>query len=248
MGVISSFSVSVVIATYNGEKYILKQLNSILPQLNSKDEIVIIDDCSKDNTIYVINSLQDNRIKLLSNSFNIGVKKSFERGLNQATNELIFLSDQDDVWQPYKVEAVKTKFSEDKDLTLIHSDSAVINDKGNLISTSFMDQIGGYHSGLINNFIRNTFHGCTMVFRKDILSYCMPIPSKAPMHDSWIGLLSIYFGKVMYMSDALVLYRRHDNNVTKSSRENISKVIWWRIWLFVALFKRVMKILFKVNF
>ena len=90
--------ISVCMAAYNGENYIEKQISSILCQLKPDDELVIVDDCSKDRTINVIKNFNDSRIKLLKNKFNYGVVATFERALSAAEGNIIFLSDQDDEW------------------------------------------------------------------------------------------------------------------------------------------------------
>jgi len=239
MGNKSRLTISVVMATYNGEKYILQQLNSILSQLSYGDEVIIVDDCSKDNTSSVINSLQDKRIKLVSNVSNLGVKKSFERGLNLATNELIFLSDQDDIWLPNKVTTILQKFAEDYELVMVYGDAVVIDENNRQTNNSFLQIIGGNRVGIINTFIKNTHLGCTMALRKKMLNYILPIPQNIPMHDSWIGILCQIYGKSLYIDEPLMHYRRHSCNASKTTRESLYQVITWRVKLFFALIKQI---------
>ena len=99
--------VSVCIATYNGEKYILKQINSILPQLDSDDEVIILDDCSTDNTVDILRGIKDDRIKIFNNDKNMSHVFSFGKAISLANNDVIFMSDQDDIWLPGRLKLMK---------------------------------------------------------------------------------------------------------------------------------------------
>ena len=121
--------ISVCLATYNGEKYIKEQLDSILPQLSANDEIIISDDNSTDDTINIIRSLNDERIKIYVNKTK-GIVKNFENALNNASGDIIFLSDQDDVWKNDKVKKILSAFSSDNSLTLVFSNAEIIDENG----------------------------------------------------------------------------------------------------------------------
>ena len=118
-------NISVCIATYNGENYIESQLISILTELNIKDEVIIVDDCSSDDTIKVIRSISDSRIKLFFNEKNIGHIKSFERAINLSTGSVIFLSDQDDVWISGRVVDMVQKMQDDNSNILFSSFNSI---------------------------------------------------------------------------------------------------------------------------
>ena len=119
--------ISVCLATYNGEKYIKEQLDSILPQLSANDEIIISDDNSTDDTINIIRSLNDERIKIYVNKTK-GIVKNFENALNNASGDIIFLSDQDDVWKNDKVKKILSAFSSDNSLTFVFSNAEIIDE------------------------------------------------------------------------------------------------------------------------
>lgn len=241
------YSVSVVMATYNGEKYLHQQLKSILSQLTEKDEVIIVDDVSKDSTINIIQSFNDYRIKLYKNEINVGVIKSFNRGLGLVKNDIIFLSDQDDIWQDYKVETILATFVENQNICLIVSDASVIDSNGNIIYDSFMKNIGNFKYGLINNIIKNKFLGCTLAMRKTLLSFALPIPNQVPMHDIWLGCIGQLFGKIFFIDKQLIYYRRHNANVTKHYRSTIIQVLVWRLRLIHCLLDRYISIFIKMN-
>lgn len=171
--------ISVCIATYNGEKYIKEQLKSVLLQLSVNDEVVVSDDGSNDNTVELIQSFSDSRIKLLlKNRFSSPVR-NFENALKHAKGDYIFLCDQDDIWFPGKV---KTMLSYLKQYDLVVSDCKVVDADLNVISESFFSgRLSG--KGFWKNLIKNTYLGCCMAFRNEVLHYVLPFPDKIAMHD-----------------------------------------------------------------
>jgi glycosyltransferase involved in cell wall biosynthesis len=158
-------NVSVCIATYNGEKFIRKQVISILNQLNSDDEVIISDDSSSDSTISIIKSLNDNRIKIFENNKFRNHIKNFEFALSKSSGKFIFLSDQDDIWVDNKV---KICLEELKKFNLIVTDCKYINGDDEVIYNSYFKFINA-QKGLIKNYIKNTILGCCMSFDRSIL-------------------------------------------------------------------------------
>jgi glycosyltransferase involved in cell wall biosynthesis len=201
--------ISIAMASYNGEKFIHKQLKSIINQLDEKDEIIISDNGSSDNTIEIIKSFSDDRIMLLHNPIK-GVIKNFENALKNTTGDIIFLSDQDDVWLPQKINTVK-KCLENYDLAV--SDCMVVDDEENILESSFF-KIKKSGVGVIKNLKENTYLGCCMAFTKDLLKLALPFPEKIPMHDIWLGFIADIFFKPCFINDKLVLYRRHSGNAS----------------------------------
>jgi len=128
---------SVCIATYQGEGYIALQLRSILEQLSDDDEVVVVDDASTDGTCGKIFALRDPRLQVIRNTENKGILRSFETALARSSGEIVFLSDQDDLWLEKKVEAVLDVFVRDPDLMLVASDAILIDENGNKIGASF---------------------------------------------------------------------------------------------------------------
>lgn len=211
---------SVCVATYQGERYITLQLRSILEQLCADDEVIIVDDASTDGTCSKIFALQDHRFQVVRNTKNKGILRSFETALARSSGEIVFLSDQDDVWLEKKVERVLDVFAHDPDLMLVASDAILIDENGNKIGDSFYAKRGKFRAGLWSNVLIGKFHGCTMAFRSSLLRSALPFPPAAEVHhDTWIGCINgLVGGKTKYISEPLVAYRRHSTNVTGRTR------------------------------
>jgi glycosyltransferase involved in cell wall biosynthesis len=211
----------------------------ILPQLKQDDEIIISDDGSTDNTISILESYNDSRIKIFKNNFK-NVVKNFEFVINNSKGDYIFLSDQDDIWEPSKAKEYICVFSKDDKTTLVISNLQLIDKDGNTIYREFYKK--NFTDKLLNNIIQNNFIGCSMAFRKEAKNFILPFPKKMAMHDWWIGACSIIFGKVVYIDKKLIFYRRHDNNVTKEGGADLLSKLKWRINLSINLVLRIIKI------
>lgn len=228
--------VSVAIATYNGEKYIKQQLDSILVNLKENDEIIISDDVSTDRTIEIIKSYNDNRIKII-NGPKMGVKQNFENAIKNCDGEFIFLADQDDIWMSDKINIILKVFK-DKKCDLVLHDAIVFNsDTNEVIYDSFFNY-RKTKKGIINNIIKNNYIGCCMAFNSNMKDIVLPIPNQIKMHDQWIGVLTEKYGKVELIQDKLIKYRRHNNNVTNMSRDSIFIMIKMRMIFIKEYFKK----------
>jgi glycosyltransferase involved in cell wall biosynthesis len=205
--------VSVVIATYNGERYIKEQLESILVQLDPDDEVIINDDCSKDGTCEIVKAFEDTRIILVENKEQQGVIRNFEKGLALASGNFIFLSDQDDVWFNNKVSTFKTYLST---ADIVQSDAIVVSDSLEVLHPSFA-ALRGVRPGFFANLFKNNYMGCNMAFRREVLNIALPFPGYIPMHDLWIGIIGELFFTTKFISEKLLYYRRHSSNVSQST-------------------------------
>ena len=235
--------ISVCMATYNGAKYIKRQLESILIQLKKDDEVIIYDDCSQDETCSIIKKIADDRIKLYVNNQNLGVNKTFEKALCRAKGEIIFLSDQDDVWEKNKVEYIRNYFFHNQDVDLIQHNAIVVDDKFNIINKSFYDWRGHVGPEAWRNFVRDTHLGCCMALKKKVLQDSMPITS-VPYHDRWIGIISALNGyRCKFIPETLGYYVRHDGTVTDPmfNRRNINIIIKDRVTLALEIIKFYLK-------
>jgi len=232
--------ISVCIATYNGEKYIKDQLDSILVQLKADDEVIISDDSSTDKTIEIIKSLNDKRIVLYANQKFKSPIFNFENSLSYARGDYIFLSDQDDIWVANKVQVMKS-FLVDFDLVLSNTD--IIDANGNILKKSFY-KMNGSQKGLLKNMVKNSYLGCTMAFNQKILQKSLPFPKDIAMHDWWIGLIAEIYGETYFIDEKLIHYRRHGSNASpagEKSHYTLSKKISFRLIMIKNLILRYLK-------
>ena len=208
------FVISVCMASYNGKAFIEMQITSIVNQLSEFDELIISDDGSNDGTIEIIKQYmtKDERIKLIFGPKD-GLVANFGNALNQAKGEYIFLADQDDVWEETKVNRFKDKL---KTYTLVISDCTVNDSELNVINKSFY-VLNGSKSGFFKNLYKNSFLGCCMAFRKELLVDILPFPSSIPMHDWWIGLVAETKYSTIFLPEQLLKYRRHGMNASPTS-------------------------------
>ena len=232
--------ISVCMASYNGEQYIRKQVESILANITSADELIISDDGSTDNTLEILKwySVQNTNIKIL-NGPKLGVVKNFENAIKNAKGNIIFLADQDDVWEKNKVEVIINHF-EQNDCWMVVHDARLIDESGKEIMSSFYS-LRNSKSGLVKNFYKNSYIGCCMAFKKDLIEFALPFPSKIPMHDWWLGMISEVYSKSIFIEDKLIGYRRHSSNVTGINHLPVTTMLKNRIFLFLELVKLFIK-------
>lgn len=222
---------SVCMATYNGERYIQRQLESILKQLDSMDEVIIFDDCSTDNTRKVIKAMDDSRIHLYKNIKNLGVNKTFENALKKARGDIIFLSDQDDIWLDDKVAFIIDYFQKHSDVDVIQHDAEVVYENLTVIDKSFFHWRGHVGPSVIRNLLRDTHLGCCMAMRRNVINDCLPITS-IPYHDKWIGIIAPLTGhKIVFLPIVLIKYIRHVGTSTSPilQRRSLKKIAIERI-------------------
>lgn len=229
--------ISVCMATYNGGRYIREQLNSILMQLSPMDEVIISDDRSTDDTLAVIASFADPRIKVyvheeIENQFkgayiNIyNVYKNVQNALMYAIGEYIFLSDQDDIWLPDKVERVMQEFDNGAEC-ILHNNKVIDNNHNTLLESYFT------FSNPSENWIRFItkcfYQGASMAFTARIKDLALPMPKNPISHDHWIACVAWTHGKkISFIQEQLLLYRRHGNNVSPSSEKSPNS-LWFKI-------------------
>lgn len=222
-------SCSVVLATYNGEEYILKQLQSIVDQSHLVDEVIICDDCSKDNTVNIINDfVSKNNLKnwkIIINNNNIGFKNNFKKCISKCKGDIIFLCDQDDIWENNKVETILTIFSKYKYCTSVVTNFRLINDEDKYIYSNvegdnpwFYNKeehsiIGNdiYIVGLSEILNHNVAPGCTQAFSSKLIPDFLKASYDCP-HDYKINIISSLLGETLYIDKPLTRYRVHEGN------------------------------------
>ncbi|MDR3415442.1 MAG: glycosyltransferase family 2 protein [Nevskia sp.] len=233
--------VSVCIATYNGEKYIARQLESIASQLSPDDEIVLVDDQSSDRTLDIVRSLDFGILKIVRAPSRGGPTAAFGLALQHARGEFIFLSDQDDVWLPGKVEKMLSALER---ADLVVSDACVVDEKLGPIFPSFF-VLRGSKPGVFRNFFRNSYVGCCMAFRAAVARAALPIPQQVYMHDVWIGLIANLLFRVEFLPEPLILWRRHGATATvvAATRKRLStSIVRRRLTLALRLSGRVARL------
>ncbi len=228
-------AISVAMAVYNGEKYLKEQLDSILNQLDKKDEIVISLDPSSDKSQSIIESYQDDRIRLLKGK-GMGLIKNFENAISHCSNDIIFLSDQDDIWSKNKIEKVLSVFDEST-MCVVHDAYVVSGDGKKIIEESFF-RTRDSKTGLFKNIMKNSYIGCCMAFKKELIKDILPFPNDLPMHDQYIGLMAEKHGKVKFIPDRLIYYRRHENTSSQDTHSNLKQMLIWRLQICKALMKK----------
>lgn len=208
-------------ATYNGEKYLRAQLDSILLQTIPFEELVIVDDASTDGTWDIISEYaeKDDRIKPFQNEKNVGVTKNFERALAYCTGDYIALSDQDDIWFPNHLEILAEEIG---DNYLIAGDAEIANSHGipQGVKLSYCENCDRIPKDNLKKayailFNKNSWYGSSMMIKKELLEKALPIPEINNLHDVWISTLACFAGGGMKRIDKTIMYyRRHENTVT----------------------------------
>jgi glycosyltransferase involved in cell wall biosynthesis len=235
--------VSVVLALHNGLPFLPEQVRSVLADLHAGDELIVVDDASRDGSAAWIEALGDPRITLERNEANLGVRRTFERGLALAQHEVVFLCDQDDVWLAGKRDAFVEAFAHTPTAQVVVSDAEVIDSEGTLVAPSFMAIRGGFRSGVVATLVKNRYLGCAMALRRRAITAALPIPRTVPMHDMWLGVVARLVGGTVYLGVPLLRYRRHGGNVSPSRRQGIVTMMGWRVALLFAVLSRLPRIL-----
>lgn len=200
-------------ATYNGAAFVEEQLRSILAQLGENDEIIVSDDGSTDATVAVIRAVNDPRIRLLPPHEPLGSTRNFYRALDAAQGNIIFLSDQDDVWLPGRVERCLKELEK---ANLVVTDCQVVDESLQVIYPSLF-RLYGLREGLWHNLLRCGFYGSLMAMRRSVVERAKPWPKNDELikHDWWLGMVAEKTGTVRFVDDRqYVLYRRHQGTET----------------------------------
>jgi glycosyltransferase involved in cell wall biosynthesis len=247
--------ISVCLAAYNGEKYIEEQIFSIIKQLEVGDELIVVDDCSVDNTNSILNSICDSRLHIFRNDVNIGINKSFEKAIQLSSNKYIYLADQDDIWLDYRALDMK--------LALYKSDKYLVSSNAEYIDAVGMGIIFKSRSLKISDsskYIKNLFsilsgtapyYGCAMAFDRSMMSVIMPFPEYIESHDLWIAIAGNLMHSNIHIENITLRRRIHGENASVL-RRRIYKKIYSRFIFIVSmihLFLRIIRIKYflKIN-
>ncbi|MFH6603056.1 glycosyltransferase family 2 protein [Maribacter algicola] len=240
--------ISVCMATYNGASFIKEQLESILTNLADDDEVIISDDHSTDDTLKIVASFNDPRIKThLNNPKNKGHIGNFGNAMKKASGAYIFLADQDDVWHPDRIAIVLEALQKNE---LVVCDCWVTDGKLQIINDSFYGIINA-GSGFVKNWVKNTYLGCCMAFHRSIMEKALPFPKNIVSHDTWVGLMGEIYGTTVFIPQKLHYFRRHGTNFSQNdagdamseqkSPYSLMQKIKIRLVLGIEILKRIVK-------
>nr|WP_269457162.1 glycosyltransferase [Pseudarthrobacter equi] len=229
--------VSVCMATYNGQEYVAEQIQSILSQLSPEDELIVVDDASKDSTLDVVRRIEDPRIVLLPSAENKGYVASFEKAVSASRGEYIMLSDQDDIWLPGRVEklvdALQTKDFAASNFTVFGGPA----NRYHKVQLKESDS-GRWVANLVTTWIGiRPYYGCTMAFRAAAKKQILPFPEfLTETHDQWIAIVANLNRSMVHVAAPTVARRLHDENTTPKSRRPVAVILRARIMLLRAIF------------
>lgn len=228
-------SVDILMATYNGEKYLSQQLDSILSQTFQDWRLLIRDDRSSDNTMMIVSEYamrHPNKIMILPQGQHLGPKDSFSALLKQSQARYTMFSDQDDVWLPTKISrTLAVMLDLEKHLgtsfpLLVYSDLVVVDDELLTIDQSFFHYIGTRPLYTLKALLlQNTIAGCTVMINQSLGDMIPSIPDSAVMHDWWMGLVAAAFGKIVCLPESGILYRQHNNNTAGVKKRGFTNIL-----------------------
>ena len=226
--------ISVALASYNGARFIAAQLESILCQLGANDEVVVSDDASSDDTVSVVQSLSDARVRVLSHQERVGYIKNFERCIGAVRGTHVFLADQDDVWLPDKVSTAVDML---EIAPCVASDAVVVGENLQVLFPSYFRQRKADASGALSLLLRPSIIGATLACRREFLMSYLPFPQGVP-HDYWLAMNAALRGELAIINRPLILYRRHASAVSATALDRkrpLSRILAERTRLIAAL-------------
>ena len=213
--------ISIAMCSYNGERFIKEQIDSILYQTYSNFELIITDDCSSDKTIEIIKNYQENdkRIKLYQNETNLGFVKNFEKSISLCTGDYIALADQDDIWKKDKLKTFIENIGEN---VLIYSDALLIDEHASSMEKELIRPDKDLISGSNNRafILENCISGNTLMFKKELVEQILPIPDDISFHDRWIAFVASTYGSIIFTDEPMTYYRRYSEQITKKREKN----------------------------
>jgi glycosyltransferase involved in cell wall biosynthesis len=237
LDIMSRPAISVVVASYNGERFIAEQLRSILAQLSPDDELIVSDDDSTDGTAERVERESDPRIRLLRSRQRVGYVRNFERGFAAARGSTIFLSDQDDVWLPGKVTEMMSAL---RAKACAASDAIVVGESLEQLHASYFEYRKARTFSTLEILMRPPVIGATLALRSAYLATLLPVPAGVP-HDVWFSFNAAWHGELQIIRRPLILYRRHANVASPTAsgnRRSIAAIVAERAHLLGAVARR----------
>lgn len=230
--------IDILLTTYNGEKYIAEQLDSLINQDYRQWRLIVRDDGSADSTVSILECYRarypDNVVIISDDEGNVGIVQSFSFLMVESSAEYVAFCDQDDIWQPEKlskqlsvIEHAEKKYGINTPI-LIQSNLCVVNDRLEVLSDSFWTY-QNLDPSLMNDLqvllLHNYVTGCACFINKKLCDLASPLPDEIIMHDWWLGLVALTSGQIILMEERLVLYRQHESNQVGASRWGWSMLV-----------------------
>ena len=206
--------ISIAMTTYNGAKYLQEQLDSFLYQTRQPDELVVCDDGSTDGTLEILEDFRRQApfaVRVYRNQTNLGYTKNFEKALKLCTGEIIFLSDQDDVWFCHKVETMAEILAIRPEIFVLQTDMVLADE---FMNPHPYTQLGNIIA--VGQSQDMFVAGCGTAVRREWLDEVLPIPSDVVTHDNWLHRLALSLGVRELHFSPLQYYRRHGDNASNS--------------------------------
>lgn len=234
-------AVSVCMASHNGERFIARQLESILAELALEDELIVVDDHSSDNTVALIRAQQDARIRLHKNTHRLGHVASFAKAISLAKGDIIALADQDDIWPENRLTCIKSALHEPNCL-VVAGNFLEIDDHEQTLSRPHKRILNASdshrNSANIWGILQGTrpYFGCAMAFKSALKAQILPIPFYVESHDLWIAMAGNIDGGITHLETNILLKRLHTHNVSAPTRRGWYKIIKSRAGMLAALF------------
>ena len=230
----SNAQVDIALACYNGMPYLKELISSLEQQTYKEWRVIARDDNSSDQTPSMLGKMssENKNFCFIEGERNIGVVKNFEYTLQGTSADYIMLADQDDYWRPEKIELSLTAIKKMEQNTsksmpcLFFTDLAVANEKLEIVHSSFwkyakMDVARTQELNKI--LVRNVVPGCSMIVNRALLTKALPFADNVVMHDWWLLLVAISFGKVNYSATTTIKYRQHQSNIDGAKRKSTFK-------------------------
>lgn len=229
----SRLKISIALCTYNGERFLKEQLESYAAQTRLPDEVVVCDDASADQTISILEEWKKSApfdMKIVRNETNIGFASNFSKALSLCSGDVIFLSDQDDVWLPEKLEKMTDALEKSPEASVVYCDGGCISETGknlNVLRWKFgeswlMNCEPSFISPLVTKM--KAVVGCCIAMRRNFLNIIIPVPN-ALNHDVWIYYLTATVPKYIYLNETLILCRLHGRNASVTLHATIDETL-----------------------
>ena len=247
----------ILLASYNGDKYIMEQLDSIVKQSYSNWEVLISDDGSTDNTLSIINEFcaRDNRIRIVNESLTKqGACQNFGNLLKTALDkewDFVMFADQDDFWYENKIQLTLDSMLDGGNFIkipkLVYTDFEYADEELTPLPKETDHNISGWKEPNLQRLLaQNNIYGCTMMINRLLAERAIPIPSSAENHDYWISMVAASLGEIIHIKKRTILYRQHANNVSGHYSNNSLKKRFQRYYKRNAQLEKMMRMRFEM--